>query len=48
MLKFFWNGLGGDPLETERVKVAVCFDLILARTMCHVYVYVCPKDRFMC
>ena len=23
--------------------MAVCLDLILARMMCHVYVYVCPK-----
>ena len=23
MLKFFWNGLEADPLETDRVEVAV-------------------------
>ena len=31
------EGLGGG-----------CLDQILAWMMCHVYVYVCPKDRFMC
>ena len=33
----FSEGLGGG-----------CLNQILARMMSHVYVYVCPKDRFMC
>ena len=48
MLRLFWIALGADPLGSERLKVPVCLDQILARMMCNVYMYVCGLDRLMC